>query len=181
MDTRLVERARDGDRDAFQALAETVVDRLYSTAILIVHDSALAEDASQEALIRAWRGLPRLRDSSRFDAWLNRILLNACLDSVKSRRGGANLSAAQGAIADGLTFEVDYDRRDEVSRALARLRPAERAVLVLRYFVGLSTPQLAEALAVPLGTAKSRLHNALRAMRAAVEADRRVALQGGLA
>lgn len=179
--TRLVERAQHGDRDAFEALAVEAVDRLFSAAILILGDRSMAEDAVQEALLRAWRGLPKLRDRECWNAWLHRVLLNACMDVAKGVRLPAIELEPWYSVDEHGPFETEVDARDEVSRALGRLSPRQRAVLVLRYFLGLSVPEVAEALGVPLGTAKSRLHHALDAMRAEVEADRRVAIQGGVA
>lgn len=177
----LIRQAQLGDKGAFEELAAESIDRLYSTAILILGDRAMAEDAVQEALIRAWRGIPRLRDLDRYGAWLHRVLVNACFDVAKRVRMPA-IRLEPSAFADAArSFESAVDTRDEVSRALARLSARERAVLVLRFFAGLSVPELADALGVPLGTAKSRLHHALGAMRAAVDADGRVAVQGGWA
>jgi RNA polymerase sigma-70 factor (ECF subfamily) len=181
MGTRLVERAQHGDREAFEALAVQAIDRLYGAAILILGDRSMAEDAVQEAFLRAWRGLPKLRDRERWDAWLHRVLLNACMDVAKSVRMPAIELEPWFAVNEEDSFETEVDARDEVSRALARLNPRQRAVLVLRYFLGLSVPELAQALGVPLGTAKSRLHHALGVMRAEVDADGRVAIQGGVA
>ena len=78
MQTELVDRARRGDREAFGVLAGGAVDRLYGIARLILRDAELAEDATQEALVRAWRDLPTLRDVERFDAWLYRLIVRAC-------------------------------------------------------------------------------------------------------
>ena len=87
MDQRaLVERARRGDHDAFAALVDPALARLDAAARLILRDPELARDAVQEALIRAWRDLPGLRDPDRFDAWLHRLTVNACLDLVRRRR-----------------------------------------------------------------------------------------------
>lgn len=181
MRASLIEQAQHGDRGAFEELAAESIDRLYSTAILILGDRAIAEDAVQEALIRAWRGIPRLRDPDRYGAWLHRVLVNACLDVAKRVRMPVIYLDPAAPVDDGGSFESAVDARDEVTRALARIDRRERAVLVLRYFVGLSVPDLADALGVPLGTAKSRLHHALSAMRAAVDADGRAAIQGGVA
>ncbi|MGE5235003.1 MAG: RNA polymerase sigma factor [Acidobacteriota bacterium] len=179
--TGLVEQAQHGDRDAFEAFASSVLDDLYSAAVLMVHDPALAEDAAQEALVRAWRGLPRLRDPGRVRPWLYRILLNACADTARqARSGGITAQTLEWVEADG-RFELEIERRDAIARCLARLTPRQRGVLILRYFVGLSVPEVAAASGVPVGTAKSRLHGALNALRAALDADARPATQGGLA
>lgn len=181
MRSSLVERAQHGDRGAFEALAVQAVDRLYSAAVLILGDRSMAEDAVQEALLRAWRGLPKLRDAERWEAWLHRVLVNACMDVAKRTRTSALELEPWFSVNEDDPFETEIDARDEVSQALARVNPHQRAVLVLRYFLGLSVPEVAEILHVPLGTAKSRLHNALGAMRAEVDAGRRVAIQGGVA
>ena len=86
MSADLVRLARDGDRMAFEALAESNLDRLYATAALILHDRTLAEDAVQETLIRAWRSLPRLRDPERYEPWLQRVLVHACIDVARGER-----------------------------------------------------------------------------------------------
>src|SRR5918999_1335975 len=79
----LVEPARDGDHEAFTSIVAMTVDRMYATAFLILHDRVRAEDAVQDAFLRAWRDLPRLRDADRFESWLRRILVNACYDLVR--------------------------------------------------------------------------------------------------
>jgi RNA polymerase sigma-70 factor (ECF subfamily) len=168
----LAERAGRGDHDAFEVLVSTSIGRLTAVARLIVRDHELARDAVQEAYIRAWRDLPGLRDPDRFDAWLHRLTVNACLDGIRRRRrrpieiaiepiGMATVADHSGALAD----------RDELERGFARLPPEQRAVLVLHYYVGLSVPALAETLGIPLGTAQSRLGRALASLRATLRTD----------
>ena len=167
MDQRaLVERARRGDHDAFAGLVDASLARLDAAARLIVRDPELARDAVQDGLIRAWRDLPGLRVPDRFDAWLRRLIVNACLDQVRRRRRRAieveltvlhspATSDDSGALAD----------REEVDQALRRLDPGHRAVVALHYLLGMSLPEVATSLGIPVGTAKSRLHYALAAMR----------------
>ena len=174
MARELVERARRGDRDAFTAIAAASVDRLFAIATLMLRDPAAAEDAVQEALIRAWRDLPALRDPSRLDAWLRRLLVRAAYDEARrGRRHRAELVLLPGqdtTVDDATDLVAD---REVLNRAFRRLSVEHRAAIVLRHYLGLSVPDIADNLAVPLGTAKSRLHHAERALRAAVEADAR--------
>jgi RNA polymerase sigma-70 factor, ECF subfamily len=168
----LVERARRGDHDAFADLVRRAVTRLDPAARLILRDPELARDAVQEALIRAWRDLPRLRDAERFDAWLHRLTVNACLDVARRRRrrpievqidpiDAPTIHDMSGALAD----------RDLVDGAMRRLDEAERAIVVLHYFLGMPLTDVASTLGIPIGTVKSRLHRALGTMRAAVSDD----------
>ena len=177
----LVERARTGDHDAFAALAGAAVVRLDAAARLILRDRELARDAVQDALVRAWRDLPGLRDPDRFDAWLHRLTVHACLDQVRRRRRRPIeielASIAVGATADETQSLAD---RDELDRAMARLEPEHRAVVVLHYYLGLPLPAAAATLGIPLGTAKSRLHRAIAALRQVLEPDARDPdLEGG--
>ena len=172
----LVEAARRGDHEAFEVLATSAGDRLYAIAYLILRAGDLAEDAVQEALVRAWQQLPTLRDPERFDAWLHRLVVNACADQGRQlRRWSKQLRPLQvdtyagdhaGSVAD----------RDQLDRGFRRLKPEQRAVLVLHYFNGFSAAEIAGVLGIPEGTARSRLHYATEAMRAALEADARPAV-----
>ena len=173
MQTELVERARTGDREAFGVLAGGAVDRLYGIARHILRDTELAEDATQEALVKAWRDLPALRDAERFDAWLYRLLVNACADvGRRRRRWRAEMTVVSSEPAE-LDRATELADRDELERGLRRLTEAQRSVLVLSFYVGLSLNELAVALDIPIGTAKSRLHYAVDALRAALAADAR--------
>ena len=167
-----VERARRGDHEAFAELVDVRLARLDAAARLILRDPELARDAVQEALIRAWRDLPGLRDPDRFDGWLQKLAVNACLDLLRRRRRRAieveltpiepaRTSDFTGALAD----------RDLVDQALRRLDPGHRAVVALHYLLGMPLPEVAAALSIPLGTAKSRLHYSLAAMRAGVASE----------
>jgi RNA polymerase sigma-70 factor (ECF subfamily) len=168
----LVERAGRGDHDAFGALVGASIAGQESVARLILRDRELARDAVQDAYIRAWRDLPGLRDPDRFDAWLHRLTVNACLDAVRRRRRRpieVELTPiAPSAIGDETGQVAD---RDQLERGFRRLRTEQRAVLVLHYYVGMSVPALAEALEIPLGTAQSRLGRALAALRDAIRID----------
>ena len=181
MDRDLVEQAQRGDRDAFGVLARTRADRLFAIGQRILRDVGLAEDAMQQALVIAWRELPSLRDPARFDAWLTRLLVHACYAEARSRRSwSANVRLLPiDGPAGGDAYQEIADR-DQLERGFRRLPPDQRAFLVLHHYVGLSPTEIAETLGIPAGTARSRLHYAHRAMRAALEADARPAIaQGG--
>jgi RNA polymerase sigma-70 factor, ECF subfamily len=170
----IVDQARQGDEEAFGALVREVGDRCIFIAHRILRDADLAEDAVQVALVQAWRELPSLRDLDRFEAWLHRILVRACYAEAKRSRRFASavvlLETDRGAPADELLTVHD---RDQLDRGFRRLPPDQRAVLVFRYALGLTVPEVADHLGIPLGTAKSRLSYATTAIRAALEADDR--------
>jgi RNA polymerase sigma-70 factor, ECF subfamily len=169
----LVDGARRGDREAFGVLAGGAVDRLYGIARLILRDTELAEDATQEALVRAWRDLPTLRDVERFDAWLYRLIVRACADVGRHRRrwrAEVTIVRNEPAESDRASELAD---RDQLERGLRRLNDAQQSILVLHFYLGLSPSEAAEALEIPVGTAKSRLHYAIEALRAALAADER--------
>lgn len=173
MDQRgLVERARLGEHDAYAALIDVRLARLDAAARLILRDSELARDAVQEALIRAWRDLPGLRDPERFDAWLHRLVVNSCLDLIRHRKRRV-VEVELGPIDPPVTRDVAGDLADRqlVDEALSRLDPGHRAVVALHYLLGVPLPEVARILGIPPGTAKSRLHYALAAMRRHVDRD----------
>ena len=173
MQTELVERARRGDREAFGVLVDGAIDRMYATARLILRDAELAEDATQDALVHAWRNLPTIRDVERFDAWLRRLLVRSCSDIARHRvrwRAEIAVLSREPAQSDGSTDLAD---RDRIERGLLRLTEAQRTILVLTFYVGLSPTETADALEIPVGTAKSRLHYAIDALRAVLAADER--------
>jgi RNA polymerase sigma factor (sigma-70 family) len=173
----LVEQAMAGDHDAFAELARARIGRLYAVAVLILRDPGRAEDATQEALVAAWRDLSSLRDPDRFDAWLRRLLVRACYRESRLARNhrtiGVHVPTIEPSIADST---VAIAERDEIERGFRRLDPDQRAVLVMHYYLGLPVPEVADALGIPLGTAKSRLHRATRALRSALDAEARGSL-----
>ena len=167
-----VERAKRGDHDAFAVLVDVAIARLDAAARLILRDPELARDAVQETLIRAWRDLPGLRDPDRFDAWLYRLTVNACLDLARRRRRRpieVEISVLDSPVAPDVSGTLAD--RELLDGALRRLDPAHRAVVALHYLLGMPLPEVAASLGIPLGTAKSRLHYALAAMRTTVVAE----------
>ena len=178
MQRDLVEQAMAGDRDAFSELARAASGRLYVVARLILRDEGRAEDATQEALVAAWRRLSGLRDPDRFEAWLHRLLVNACYREARRsrRRGSIEIQVDALAMPEASpTPDQDFDLadRDQLERGFRRLDVDQRTVLVMHYYLGFSLDEAAEALGIPPGTVRSRLHRAINAMRAALEADAR--------
>ena len=181
VDRDLVEAARNGDREAYVDLIRVRTDRLFAIAQRILRDIDRAEDALQDALVIAWRDLKGLRDPDRFDAWLQRLLINVCIaQATRERRRTANLRILpvdDGPAAPDDTLSISD--RDQLDRGFRRLPPEQRAILVLHHFMGYAPSEIAETLGIPPGTARSRLHHAHRAMRAALEADARTAVKEG--
>jgi len=174
MDTDLVTRAQRGDRDAFEALAVARADRYLATSHRILRDLALAEDATQQALLSIWRDLPQLRDPARFDAWSYRLLVRACYaEAGKARRWAPNLRLLpvdEPTADDALGSVID---RDQLDRAFRRLSLEHRTVVVLHHYLDLPLTDIAEVLGVPVGTVSSRMHHAMRGLRASLDADAR--------
>lgn len=166
----LVEMAARGDQRAFEQLVEGRVDRIFRTACAILGNEADARDATQETFIAAWVRLPRLRDSDRFDAWLNRVVLNACRDALRHRQRSREIDL-EGLERSGGDAQGEVAERAAFNAAFERLNPAERAILVLHHLHQLPLSEIASQLGVPLGTAKSRLHTARRALERALEAE----------
>ena len=176
MDTDLVTRAQRGDEQAFVSLAVAVGDRLHAVAHRILRDTDLAEDASQQALLAIWRDLPQLRDPARFEAWSYRLLVRACYaEGRRSRAWAPNLRllpADEPMESGGIHTIID---RDQLERGFRRLSIDHRAVVVLHHYMGLSLPEVADALGIAQGTVRSRLHYAMSGLRAALDADARPA------
>jgi len=173
----LVVRAKAGDHDAFSTLAAASIGRLLAAARLILRDEDRAQDAVQDALVRAWLDIRGLRDPDRFDAWLHRLLVRGCYRAAKSDRG-RRLVEVQLLPIDGPSApdaQVALVTRDQLDRAFRRLPTEQRAVLVLHHYLDMSDGEAADVLDIPLGTFKSRLNRANQALRAAVEADDRQA------
>jgi RNA polymerase sigma-70 factor (ECF subfamily) len=176
MDRRLVEQAMAGDRSAFDELARVSINRLYGLASLILRDPDRASDATQEALVAAWRDLSALRDADRFEAWIHRLLVRACHREARKDRHRRSveireLPLDQRPSHDELPSLID---RDVLDRAFRRLGVEERSVIVLHYLEGFPLAAIADILGIPVGTVKSRLHRGTQTMRAAIDADDRV-------
>jgi RNA polymerase sigma factor (sigma-70 family) len=168
MHIQLVERARSGDHDAFSTLVQAAGPRLLGAARLILRDPDRAEDAVQEALLLAWRNVQALRDPEAFDAWLYRLTVRACYRAAKTvnRRTVVELHVVPDREPAGdPDFSSLVVERDRVGRAIGRLPVDQRAVMVLHFYLDLPLTDAADILDIPVGTAKSRLHRGLEALR----------------
>ena len=171
MQAELVERASRGDRDAFGSLAAASVDRCYALAYRILRDPHRAQDATQQALLGAWRDLPNLRELDRFDAWLHRLVVNACYAEARGeRRWAARVRVLS------LDDQTDQDvarsvaARDELEAAFRGLSPEHRTVVVLHHHLGYPLTEIAATLDIPVGTARSPLPNPVPQQRNVHEA-----------
>ena len=174
MDTDLVIRAQHGDKGAYALVATEYADRFLAVARRILRGLDLAEDATQQALLAIWQDLPALRDPARFDAWSYRLLVRACYaEGRKERRWAPNLRlmpADEPIANDPLSSVLD---REQLERGFRRLSIDHRVVVVLYHYLDMPLDGIAEALGIPVGTAHSRLHHAMRGMRAALDAETR--------
>ena len=163
-----------GDEEAFDELVGRIGDSMHSVARRILRDTNLAQDATQQALLDAWRHLPSLRDPDRFEAWTHRLLVNACYaEARRERRHGGNLRLLphDGGSAPDSSSRIAI--QDQLDRGFRRLSVEHRTVIVLVHYLGLSPTEAAERMGTPAGTARSRLYYALQQLRSALEADAR--------
>ena len=169
MTAELVRQAQAGDHGAFDTLIGAAYDRMIAIAYRILRDPTLAEDATQDAVVRCWRDLRGLREPDRFEAWLHRLLVNACRDLARhNRRRPAEVLGTRLETPDAGDEYGRLADHDALERAFLQLPADQRIALVLTHYVGYSAPELATILKVPTGTVYSRLHYGARAMREAL-------------
>ena len=170
-DEDLVERAARGDVDAFEALVASRLTRSFRTASAILGSEADAHDVVQEAFVAAWRHLPKLRDRTRFDAWLNRTIVNRCRDAIRRRQRSREV-ALDGAL--DLPSEATHadGEMEALTAAFERMSVDQRHLLVMHHLHRVPVADLATQLGIPEGTAKWRLHAARAALTRELEADR---------
>jgi RNA polymerase sigma-70 factor (ECF subfamily) len=182
-DDALIRRACSGDAAAFGTLVDTRIDRCYRLAWSILANDADAADATQDALVAAWRQLPRLRDPAAFDGWLNRIVANAALMARRHRVRLREVSVRPAHPGDespppdtphdahARSAMDEFVDNDAIGRAFDRLRPQDRMILVLHHVEERPVAEIARSLGIPVGTAKWRLHAARTALQKAMEAE----------
>ncbi len=176
MDTELVIRAQHGDTEAYASIATGIADRFLAVSRRILRDLDLAEDATQQALLSVWQNLPQLRDPARFDAWSYRLLVRACYtEGRRARRWAPNLYLLPADEPTGVGALDAVVDRDQLERGFRRLSLDHRTVVVLYHYLDLPLERIADIVGIPVGTAHSRLHHAMRSLRAALDADARSA------
>jgi RNA polymerase sigma-70 factor (ECF subfamily) len=159
----------DADRRlAFERLTAGSLDQAYRIAGVILGNGPDAEDATHDAVVRAWRSYGTLRDPLRFDAWFQRILVNVCRDRLRRHRRAPVVEVAPAASNGPDAFSA-IDDRVTLNRAFTRLSPDQAITVVLRFHVDLSLEDVAARMGVPVGTVKSRLHAALAALQRALD------------
>jgi RNA polymerase sigma-70 factor (ECF subfamily) len=170
MQRELVERARDGDKDAFGQLVRAGFPRLKGVAYLVLRDVDRAEDAVQEAYVAAWQDLRALRDPDAWDAWIRRLLIRTCYRFAKRerRRTEVELHVKPDPARNAHDASADVADREWVYSELARIDVEKRSVIILHYYLDLPMREVAEILDIPYGTAASRLHRGLEQMRASM-------------
>jgi RNA polymerase sigma-70 factor, ECF subfamily len=169
----LVRAAARGDALAFERLLVTRADNAFRIAKAMLGDESDARDATQDAFVAAWRELPRLRDPEHFDAWLRRILVNACRAQIRARRRVHEiaLDATVDPAAPGPALSEQLDATDMLARAFDRLDGDKRALLVLHHLDHAPIAEIATSLGIPAGTVKWRLHDAREALQRALVAE----------
>jgi RNA polymerase sigma-70 factor (ECF subfamily) len=176
VDGELVRQARLGDPSAFQHLVDLYAPIAWRTALVFLKDRHLAEDAVQEAWLDVWRGLPRFREGEPFRPWLVTLIANRCRKAGRNaRERDVPLDDAAALVSDAEQPESRVQRVetfDALREALADLPQEQRRMLELRYFADLELAEIAAVTSVPVGTVKSRLHRALRALRDVHVAER---------
>jgi RNA polymerase sigma factor (sigma-70 family) len=175
LDRALVEQARGGDSDAFEAIVRSRIDAVYRLSLAILGDEADARDSTQETFVAAWRRIALLRDADRFDAWLQRIAINAARMTLRGRRRRSVREIPSDEVRS-TERDLEPDRPpdgERLGRAMHALSVDQRTILALHHLDGRGLEEIAELLKIPVGTAKSRLYAARRALERALatEAD----------
>jgi RNA polymerase sigma-70 factor (ECF subfamily) len=160
--------------EAFSLVDDSRLLQSYRLATLVMRDRDEAEDATQEAIERAWSSWATLRDTGRFDAWFDRILVNVCRNRMRHIRTIRLLPLDDALDLAAADAHEGTATRLSLEPAFVRLSPDQRIIVVLRYWRDLSIEEIAERLGIPAGTVKSRLHYALRTLRAAIESGEEV-------
>jgi RNA polymerase sigma-70 factor, ECF subfamily len=175
IDRSVIDRARNGDLDAFESIVRARMDAVYRLTSAILGDEADARDAAQETFVAAWRELPRLREPDKFEAWLQRVAVNASRMALRAR-GRRRVREIPSSQVAALASRAAIDTRSDASlldSAMGELPIEQRTILVLHHLEGRPLAEIAGLLGIPVGTAKSRLFHARRALETALRAEER--------
>lgn len=173
IDRSVIDRARNGDLDAFESIVRARMDAVYRLTSAILGDEADARDAAQETFVAAWRELPRLREPDKFEAWLQRVAVNASRMMLRAR-GRRRVREIPSSQVAALAGHAAIDTRSDAAlldSAMRELPIEQRTILVLHHLEGRSLAEIAGLLEIPVGTAKSRLFHARRALETALRAE----------
>jgi RNA polymerase sigma-70 factor (ECF subfamily) len=167
IELELIAKAQQGDRQAFSELVRCHRKGVINVVYRMCGDANLAEDAAQEAFIRAWQHLPNYKPRSPFRNWVYRIATNAARDVLRRERETVDIDElALATSGEGPEATTEREERGErVREAVLALPPASREVLVLREYEGFSYREIADALGIPIGTVMSRLNYARNHLR----------------
>lgn len=171
----LIERCRTGDDTAFAELVDRYKDLVYGLIYRMVRDRGLADDLAQDVFLKIHRGLPYFRGEARLSTWIFRIVQNVCVQARSGRLPDVALDDGIGGDRPPRQFGSEdrafdsLEDRDRLDKALARLPPNYRMLVVAHYIKGVQYEALAEALDLPLGTVKTHLYRAKRRLRELLE------------
>jgi RNA polymerase sigma-70 factor (ECF subfamily) len=177
-DTELVRRCRAGDEAAFRELVDRYKDLVFALVVRTVPDRGVADDLAQDVFLRVHRGLPYFRGDSKLSTWIYRIAANVCAQH-RLQRSPAVASIDERDERDRLVREPaagdraisDFELRERLEKAIARLAPLDRFLIAGHYLKGVQYEDLAQAVDLPLGTVKTHLFRARRRLRALLEGD----------
>ncbi len=159
-DLALVRQSLSGQTEAFGVLVTRYQRVMYTVALRMLGNPQDAQDATQDAFVKAYQRLTTFDTSYRFYSWMYRILVNECLNLNRDRRPEEPLETEIAGGGSPFDTALAAERRVQIDTALLQLTPEYRTVVVLRHFAGQSYGEIAEALAIPEKTVKSRLYTA---------------------
>jgi RNA polymerase sigma-70 factor (ECF subfamily) len=169
----LLERCRAGDENAFQELVDRYKGLVFALIARTVQDRSRAEDLAQDVFLRVHRGLPYFRGEARLSTWIYRIVANVCVqDSSRPATVSFDDQRAAPAVPSAADRQFgDFELRDRLEKAIARLPANYRLLIAAHYLDGVQYEDLAAALALPLGTVKTQLYRAKQQLRRMLETD----------
>lgn len=164
-----------GDTKAFEVLFQLFYERVYKASYMILKDVTLAEDAAQEAFLKAFKRLDTLKEPKKFGPWVESIATRCAIDILRERkamvfveemseemRGDYKITSAPSLPDDELESR---ELNDRLKKAMDALSPIYRRVIVLKFFLSYDNDQIADALKIPVGTVKSRLNRAIQVLK----------------